>query len=221
MTIRSFRLNHIQTFLLGLLALLPLVLTVAAVGWAARLLEQFFGPASTIGEALTLLGLSFVESRLLAYVCGLILVLAIIYVLGVLLQRRIAQRVQDFVNGLFRRIPFVGRIYDFANRLVAVLGSKDDAALKKMKPAWCYFGGDGGAAVLGLLPDREPVELNGTEYLSILVPSAPVPFGGGLLFVPKEWVVPADIGVEGLTSIYMTMGVSTRSTLAAEPNGTQ
>ena len=70
--------------------------------------------------------------------------------------------------------------------------------------------------MLGLLPNRTPVEINGHEYLSILVPSAPVPMGGGLLFVPKDWIKPADFGVEGLTSIYVTMGVSAPAILAAD-----
>jgi len=35
-----------------------------------------------------------------------------------------------------------------------------------------------------------------------------VPFGGGLFFVPAEWIKPASFGVEGLTSIYVSMGIS-------------
>jgi uncharacterized membrane protein len=32
--------------------------------------------------------------------------------------------------------------------------------------------------------------------------------GGGLLFVPQDWVAPAQVGMEGLTSIYVSMGVT-------------
>jgi uncharacterized membrane protein len=35
-----------------------------------------------------------------------------------------------------------------------------------------------------------------------------VPFGGALFFVPAQWVKPASFGVEGLTSIYVSMGIS-------------
>jgi uncharacterized membrane protein len=41
-----------------------------------------------------------------------------------------------------------------------------------------------------------------------MVPTAPVPFGGGLFFLPAEWVRPAAFGVEGLTNIYVSMGVT-------------
>jgi uncharacterized membrane protein len=33
--------------------------------------------------------------------------------------------------------------------------------------------------------------------------------GGGLLYVPEDWVSRADIVVEALTSIYVSMGLTT------------
>jgi uncharacterized membrane protein len=42
----------------------------------------------------------------------------------------------------------------------------------------------------------------------VIVPTAPVPIGGGLLFAPVHWITPADIGMEALTSIYVSMGVT-------------
>jgi uncharacterized membrane protein len=40
------------------------------------------------------------------------------------------------------------------------------------------------------------------------VATAPVPTGGGLLFVPAEVVRPTDLSVEGLMSIYASMGIT-------------
>ncbi len=197
-----------QTFLIGLIALLPLTLTVVAIVWTASLVERFVGPTSVVGNLLTDLGLSFADSKILAYISGILLVLCIIFILGVLLQRRIARAALSLFSGILRRIPVVGKIYDLAERLVGVFGVSDDPDMKNMTPAWCFFGGEGGTAVLALLPNSEPVIIDGHEYLAILVPSAPVPVGGGLLFVRKEWVKPANVGIESLTSIYVTMGVS-------------
>jgi uncharacterized membrane protein len=42
----------------------------------------------------------------------------------------------------------------------------------------------------------------------VLVPTAPVPVGGGLLYVPEHWVTPAPVSVEALTSLYVSMGVT-------------
>ena len=46
-----------------------------------------------------------------------------------------------------------------------------------------------------------------------------MPVGGGLLYVPSEWVTPADVGVEGLTSIYVSMGITSKQHLGAAPGG--
>jgi uncharacterized membrane protein len=44
-----------------------------------------------------------------------------------------------------------------------------------------------------------------------------VPFGGALLYVPAGWVRPANIGVEKLTAIYFSMGLTPPSPM---PNAT-
>ena len=48
-------------------------------------------------------------------------------------------------------------------------------------------------------------------------PTAPIPVGGGLLYVPVEWVKPAQIGMDTFTSIYVSMGVTSAQYLKA-PN---
>lgn len=50
--------------------------------------------------------------------------------------------------------------------------------------------------------------IGGERYHVVLVPSAPVPVGGCLVSVPAAWVKPANIGVETLMSIYVSMGVA-------------
>ena len=127
----------------SLIALLPLTLTVVAVIWTADLFQQFLGPDSLVGKLLTDLGLSFADSKLLAYLSGIVMILLIIFTLGVLLQRRLARNLMGFFGDIFRRIPVVGKIYDLAERLVGVFGVSDDPDMKNMTPAWCFFGGDG------------------------------------------------------------------------------
>ena len=62
--------------------------------------------------------------------------------------------------------------------------------------------------MLALMPNPAPIEIGGASYRAVLVPTAPIPVGGGLLYVPHDWVKPADIGVEQLTSIYLSMGLT-------------
>jgi uncharacterized membrane protein len=69
--------------------------------------------------------------------------------------------------------------------------------------------------VLALLSSPQPVEVAGRRCLAVLVPTAPVPVGGGLLYVPEDWVSPARISIEALTSLYVSMGVTSAQHLPA------
>lgn len=46
------------------------------------------------------------------------------------------------------------------------------------------------------------------DYYSIMIPTAPVPFGGAILFVPVDWVEHVEIEFDGLLNIYMSMGIT-------------
>ena len=74
------------------------------------------------------------------------------------------------------------------------------------------------AAVLALMPNPEPLEIEGRRYYAILVPTAPIPVGGGLLYVPVDWVRPANMGVDAFTSIYVSMGITPPTVPATRPD---
>ena len=207
----------IRTFVAGLLAVLPVALTGAVIVWVASVIDQFIGPHSAVGRLLVSIGLTVVETKVAAYLIGIVFVLSAIYVLGLLVQAGLQRRLQVFVDDLIRRIPLVGSVYDLAHRFVGMLDQKEQTDLKTMSPVWCFFGGEGGAAVLALLATLERILLAGRPHHVVLVPTAPVPFGGGLFFVPVEWIKAAPFGVEGLTSIYVSMGISAPQYLSAAP----
>jgi uncharacterized membrane protein len=200
----------VGTFIAGLLVVLPIVLTIFLVVWAGSIIITFVGPNSVIGQMLITLGFGFSASTWVAYFFGVLIVSFCIYVLGVIVESRLQHSVHNIIGGVMQRIPLIGYIYDMAKRLIAIVERRDDGTFRGMRPVWCFFGGEGGAAVLALLPSPETVTLGDEPYHVVLVPSAPVPIGGALVYVPVKWVKPADIGIEGLMSIYVAMGVSPR-----------
>ena len=203
----------------GFLALLPLALTLGLVAWLASFVAAFVGPGSTAGTLLADLGLRFVGEPVTAYVIGILILVAAVYVLGMIVRTRLRGHVAAIMDALVGPIPVVGRLYGVASKFVALLDSKGDSNLDQMTTVWCFFGGEGGAAALALMPSPEPVMMGGKPYRAVLIPTAPVPFGGGLLYVPEEWVKPAGIGVEKLTSTYITMGISVPPGLNGTPAG--
>lgn len=199
----------VRTFVTGLLAVLPLAVTLTVLVWMGMLVYHWLGPSSILGSILIGIGVGVAGSEAIAYLMGIVVVVAFVFLLGLAVESGVQRGWRRAVNTLLLRIPVVRTIYDVIDRFVALVAKKDDKdGLKSMSPVWCHFGGPGGAAVLGLLSAPTPVELNGKPYLAVLVPTAPVPIGGGLLYVPQEWVQPADLGVEAVTSIYVSMGVS-------------
>ncbi len=213
-------LQHVlRTFLTGVLALLPLAATLFILGWTLRFLSGWLGPESAFGQLLTFIGLSVTTSEAVGYLLGAFLLVACIYVFGLLVEAGFQRGAARLMNALLKRIPVVRTIYDVIQKLVQLFARNDDDGLKSMSPVWLYFGGKGkeqGTVVLGLLSTPQPVMLNGQPYMGVLVPTAPVPVGGGLLYVPPEWVEPADIGMEAVTSIYVSMGVTSGQYLKAK-----
>lgn len=208
----------VQTFLTGLLAALPLAATVLIFVWAARLLYQWLGPGSLVGDVLVSIGLGVTGLEITGYLIGVGMVVLAIFALGVLVKTRLRGVMARVFNAGVQRIPVVRNVYDLVKKFVDLLSRRDEAGVGSMTPVWLHFGGVGGAAVLGLLSTPEPVMMGDKPYLAVLVPTAPVPVGGGLLFVPQEWVTLAGVGAEGLTSIYVSMGITSHQHL---PNGIQ
>ena len=199
----------IRIFLSGVLALLPIMVTVIVTAWLGSLVASYAGPGSFLGNLITSLGLNISGSSLIAYFIGLGIILGLIFLLGLLVELGLRTWVSNSFDWFMSRIPLVSNVYDVSKRFVAIMdrGGEEDS-LKSMSPVWCFFGGEGSAAVLALMPSHEPVTIGTQSYVSVLVPSAPVPFGGALIYVPLEWVKPAEGGVERLMNVYVSMGVT-------------
>ncbi len=196
----------VTTWLAGLVVFLPLALTLAVLGWLIGVLNHFFGPDSLVGKFFQVLGYSIDANSPVPYLIGTLVLMVAIYLLGLLLRLGLEGPVLRLLNVTLRRIPLVGGFYDFARRVVELLDKKN-SDIGSMSAVWCFFGGDG-VAVLALAPNSEPVTIDGRLYFAVLVPTAPVPIGGGLLYVPVEWVKPADIGIDRLTEVYVSMGLT-------------
>ena len=76
----------VSTFLAGLFALLPIVITLGIMAWAGGLLKEWLGPQSFVGQALSQLGLRFVTDPTVAVVLSWVAVLLAIWLLGALLK---------------------------------------------------------------------------------------------------------------------------------------
>lgn len=200
----------LRIFLVGVAAVLPLVITVLVVAWVSSYLTALLGPHTMLGQVLRRMGFIFVRdgSDILADVVGWLIVLGGIFGLGLLVELGARRFVYDRLDGVIERIPLIGGIYGTARQLVGMMDTKGNPDFKTMQVVFCNFGGDRGAAFLALLPTPDRFLIGDTEFNAVLIPSAPVPVGGSLLFVPSASVTPAGVTVDAFMSIYVSMGVT-------------
>ena len=116
--------------------------------------------------------------------------------------------VQAMTDAVLNRVPVIGGIYNTSKQLVSMLDRQDPGRLAGHERRVLYLWrgpGDGVSRAAGVTPGYF---VGGRECKIVIVPTAPVPFGGGLLLVPSECILTADMSVEGLMSIYVSMGVT-------------
>ena len=177
-----------RCFVAGVLAILPIVVTVAIVIWVADLTKGFLGPDTMLGRFLSSIGGNFFRAEVAPYAAGWVVVLGVVFAVGVLVELGAKSIVQRLVDSLFKRIPLIGSIYTASKQVVEMIDKKDDDALQGMSAVFCFFGKDSSTGVLAFLASPEKFWFNGQAYHIVIVPTAPLPFGGAMLFVPETQV---------------------------------
>ena len=76
----------IRIFLSGVLALLPIMVTVIVTAWLGSLVVSYAGPGSFFGNLVASLGLNISGSSTIAYFIGLGIILGIMFLLGLAVE---------------------------------------------------------------------------------------------------------------------------------------
>ncbi|MHB8899903.1 MAG: DUF502 domain-containing protein [Thermoguttaceae bacterium] len=200
----------LSTFLTGLFAVLPLVLTVAIVVWVVGLVEGIVGPGTVIGGQIQRLGgarpggaaATFVE-----YLFGWVFVLAGIWGLGLLLTTTLKSRIEGAFNAVINHIPIINSVYSTANQLVGMVRKSDNSELSGMSAVYCTFGRPEGTGVLALMTSPELYHFAGRDCHLVYLPTSPVPMTGGILFVPVEDCHRIDMTAEEVMRVYFSLGL--------------
>ncbi|SMP59602.1 Uncharacterized membrane protein [Neorhodopirellula lusitana] len=217
---RSFLLTlwhrgFIGTFLTGLFALLPLVVTLWIMNWVAGTLRSVIGPESLLGQGLRSIGLQFAANQYVATAIGWVFVAVAIWLVGLLVSGTARYRWQEWFDGTFRKIPVVKSVYGPVKQVVEMFSKQDEAAMSGMKVVHCYVGDDESAGFLGLLPSNDVYQFQKKPCHVVYLPSAPMPMTGFNMFIPVDQVQIVDMGVEDLMQIYFSLGVMTSSVVPA------
>ena len=197
-----------RCFLVGLFAFLPFLITVGVIVWAVGFVSGLLGPETLLGSGLKKMGLTVVENGNLAYGIGWAVILILIFCVGVIFQMGAKKFLQSQIDKMLCKVPVLGSVYGTARQVVDMMDTQSEAELKQMAVVYCTLGKENGTILLGLRPSPDQYRLDGIDYCAVIIPTAPVPFGGGLLFVPADNVIDAEMSVDALMSIYVSMGIS-------------
>ncbi|HWL07400.1 MAG TPA: DUF502 domain-containing protein [Planctomicrobium sp.] len=195
------------TFLTGVIGILPLALTLAVLMWGLKLLHDLVGPISPVGKVLMSIGMPLVACEVTAYLIGVAGMLLAVYGLGRLVESGTGLGWHRTMDQALRRVPAIGTVYDASKHVTSIFDRKSDS-FQTMSPVMCFFGEGEGVGTPALMPTSELVHFGGQAYHVVILPTAPVPFGGGLVCVKQEWVKPAECSLEELIGIYVSLGVT-------------
>lgn len=175
-----------RTFLRGLLAFLPVFLTVYSmiyfVGWLNRACNHAI--AWVWPAAPDLPGL------------GIMLALAAIFILGALVSARVTRRLFALLETPLRKTPVVKELYTALKQLTTLFAADDPGAAGKVVSVSLP---DVEGSMVGLLMRSDVETLDDTiaagEMVAVYLPMS-YQIGGFTVFVPAAWVQEVDMSVE-------------------------
>jgi uncharacterized membrane protein len=195
-------------FATGLLFLAPVLVTIIILNWLSGYLIAALGPDTPLGGLLGQAGMFFTPSPLAAFWAGLGMAAVLVWVVGLAVQTRFRPQLEGGLDGLISRIPGLGALYRPLAQFVRMMGPSAGGEMSGMSVVSVSFGDHVEALALLTSPKLHDFG-QGPRYL-ILIPTAPVPVGGGMLFVEASRVKPVpNMGVDDLAKLYVTMGTLT------------
>lgn len=217
----------VGTFLSGIFALLPIIVTVGVIVWLAGYVTALLGPGSLVGRGLKYIGLQFVTSEAAGYVIGCAITIVAIWAFGWMVKSKAKSLFKSLLEWP-KHLPVVGSIYGTAQQVVQMVNRDDDDAMKGMEVVYAGWGknkpelsddsmrltkqvvesvlGRGGG-FLALAP-QGTYNFDGQECRIVYIPTSPVPMSGGCIFWPVEQVKVAEgMTPDQLMQIYLSLGV--------------
>jgi len=190
-------------FLTGIAALFPLFITAYVIALLFRAANRFDG--NYINHFLALRYGFTVPGA------GLALLVCVIFLTGFISSNYIGRKVGPLMEKVFLRIPLVAYIYPPARQLSDFLFGGDKKMMVQ-KVVMVEYPAPGSYSIGFMTNDAAPKikEMGGSkELISVLVPLAPAPFSGLLIFMPRDKVVFLDMSVEAAIKIIVSGGVVT------------
>ncbi len=183
----------------GLVALAPLLITVLLVNWLIDLSAQFSAWLPEAYRLQTLLGIT---------IPGFDIVLAFIFIIlfGAAVVHFIGNNLMKWFDTLMEQIPFVRGIQKGTRQLFNAIFGEGPGGFKKV--VMVEFP-QPGQWMIGFISGEGPLpgSASNKTYLSVFIPSTPLPTTGWLVYVQEDKLQHLDLTVDQGMKIVLSGGV--------------
>jgi uncharacterized membrane protein len=191
-----------NSFITGLILLLPLLVTVYVLYFLMNLALGFIDP---IVETMNLSSYT-ANVEAVAQVIAVVLIVTIIAVIGYLAQLRLFRQLFGGLGKAVTIIPLFRTIYGTVRQLSTSFTTKESSFDKLVLIEFPREG----VYSIGLVTDKSPRPIRdvvGTDTQSIYLPSSPNPTSGRLVLVPEDQIHEVDLSVRKGMRMLMTTGI--------------
>ena len=194
--------RFMSIFLQGLIAILPLAVTVILIGWLGGTAERTLGVAIkwVLPDAWYVQGMGVAAGLVVIFLAGLL-----VNIYGV---PRLIRWLETFIA----RIPLVKTVYGAMRDLLGFFSASEGG--QRSKVVIVSFG-EGDTRAVGLLTrerlDDLPAGLGGESDVAVYLPMA-YSTGGMMLIVPRDRIQPLEMSLEDAMRFVITAGAKSGAT---------